>query len=446
MIGLAAALLIAGCTDDDIVTSEGHEASGDDLTGQPVLFTVGNLNQTNTTRATIPYMAEGGRFVCTMYYHPGKNDTEASDFDILHPDSSGTMSTAWLQVNNNVGNSVYRKNTFATPAAADLDDYNFDKTATNFYWQNRLTHAFLALTDYNKLTTIDGSTTDQGKLKMYPYHDKDMVSLPTTDATHADSVTYANTLADNRYVNTYDLTRTAAMDTIADQPDPILALTVMKPAGATQEANRVRLYFKHQFSLIQVNLKAADDHSATLTSGQIDGVELLGVTETGYVNCRLNQEGTVGPARYEAVDLESYTDEQIDANPYGTSFNMFDMVRPSKSTLLDVDENGIDDRYADGYLKSFNAIAYGFLRAIRISWHEKATTEGGEHIEHVATYEVPLTTGEPDNIPLQELQSGRKYIYNLELRRGTLAVIRTQIVDWKQDEVLVYGTDGTITN
>ncbi len=445
LIGLAAALLMAGCTDDDLAASNGQGGSGgitDGPAGTPVLFTVGNLNLSKTRADVIPYMAQGGRFVCTMYYHPGASDTDESNFDILHPDSSGTMTTAWLQVNNTVGNSVYRKNTFAMPT--NTDTYDFDRDATNFYWQNRLNHAFLALTDYNKLSTNDGSTTVQGKLKMYPHHDKDMVTLPASGATHEDSVTYANILADNRYVNTYDLIRTTSMDTIADQPDPILALTVMKPGGATQEANRVKLYFKHQFSQIQVNLKAADDQSASLTSSQIDKVELLGVTEKGYVNCRLNAAGTVGPARYEAVDLESYTDAQIDANPYGTSFEMFDMVRTSYA--VDEDQNGIDDRYADGYLKSFNAIAYGYLRAIRITWHEAATTVGGNHIEHIATYEVPLTTGAPDNIPLQELESGRKYIYNLELRRGTLAVIRTQIVDWEQDEKLVYGTDGTITN
>ncbi len=379
-------------------------------------------------------MAQDGRFVCTMYYHPGKDDTDASDFDIKHPtNDGGTMATAWLQVNNTVGNSVYRQNTFVTPT--NVDTYGFDMDATNFYWQNRLTHAFLALADYNKLSTNDGSTTDQGKLKLYPNYDKDMVTLPD-DPTEQDKATYANTAADNRYVNSFDLTK-GTKTAISDQPDPILALTIMKPAGATQEANRVRLYFKHQFSQIQVNLKAADDHSATLNSADITAVELLGVTEEGYVNCRLNAGGTVGPARYKAVDLDNYTDAELEDNPWGTSFSMFDMT-----TGTDTDENGVDDGYADGYLKSFNAIAYGYLWAIRVTWHEHAHTT----IIHKATYEVPVNTGDPDNIPLQQLQSGYKYIYNLELRRGTLAVIRTQIVDWDQDKELVYGTDGTITN
>jgi len=435
-----ATLLVTGCTADDVVTSQGHDGGIDDPTGTPVLFTVGNLNSVSTTRSTIPYMAQGGRFVCTMYYHSGKSDTDDSNFDIKHPDSTGTMTTAWLQVNNTVGNSVYRKMDFTTPT--NKDSYDFDMDATNFYWQNRLTHAFLAMADYNQLASNVGSiatgeSAEQGKLKLYPAHDKDMVTLPATDATHEDSVTYANTLADNRYTNTFDLTK-GSKTSISEQPDPILALTVMKPAGATQEANRVRLYFKHQFAQIQVNLKAADDHSATLSSDNIESVELLGVTEEGYVNSRLNAGGTVGPARYKAVDLDSYTDAQLEDNPWGTSFSMFDM-----KTDADEDGNGIDDGYADGYLKSFNAIAYGYLWAIRIKWHETS----GDQVVHEATFEVPLNTGEASgNIPLRELQSGMKYIYNLELRRGTLAVIRTQIVDWNQKEDLVYSTDGTIYN
>ncbi len=415
------------------------ESSVETSVGEPVLFTVGNLKQTPATKSNIPYMAQGGRFVCTMYYHSGKNDTDDSAFDIKHPtNNGGTMTTAWLQVNNTVGNSVYRKNTFATPTT--VDTYDFDMDATNFYWQNRLTHAFLALADYNQLSTNNGDTTSTkiGKLKLYPSYDKDMVTLPK-NATAADSTTYAHTAADNRYSNTYDLTK-GKKTSISEQPDPIRALTIMKPAGATQEANRVRLYFKHQFSLIQVNLKGADDNSANITTEQIEKVELLGVTEEAYVPCRLNAGGTVGPATYKAVDLDSYTDEQLENNPWGTSFDTFDMA-----TRVDADGDGLDDGYAIGFLKSFNAIAYGYLRAIRITWHEG--TSDPSPIKHVSTYEVPLTTGEAEgNIPLQELQSGYKYIYNLELRRGTLAVIRTQIVDWEQAEELVYGSDGTITN
>ena len=46
---------------------------------------------------------------------------------------------------------------------------------------------------------------------------------------------------------------------------------------------------------------------------------------------------------------------------------------------------------------------------------------------------------------LRNLHSGYKYIWNIELRRGTLAIVRTEIVDWIVPEGdLEYKTDGTI--
>lgn len=236
-------------------------------------------------------MAQEGRFVCTMYYHPKATDTDANDFDITDIADGGTMTTAWLRVNNNVGNSVYWNKEYNPVDASGLDEYGFDKSATMFYWQNRLTHAFLALADYNKLSTntapsaaelatIPSPTTAQGKLKMYPYWDKDFSALPTLEPgevhTPEQTVAFNNKLSNNRYANIYDLTRGEIweeqdvddgkggtvkknvltgynVNSIYQQPDPILALTIIKPAGATQEANRVRLYFKHQFSQIQVN-------------------------------------------------------------------------------------------------------------------------------------------------------------------------------------------------
>ena len=428
-------LALAGCT------AERTAEQGNDCVGQPVLFSAGSmaesrtkaddplgstspyyLGMTNTTG--VPYMPFGGRFVCTMYYHAAAGATDASPFDT---GDGGTATTAWLKVNNNVGNSLYWNKDFTAVDASGLDEYGFDKSATMFYWQNRLTHAFLALADYNKLTTNDGATTDQGKLKMYPNSD--------TQLTIGDALVS---------VNTYDLTRGELMNSMTAQPDPLLALTIMKPAGATQEANRVRLYFKHQFSQIQVNLKDADDNSAKLTSDQIESVQLLGISTEGYVCDRLNADGTVGVAGetafYKAVNLDSFTTEQLEANKWGTSFNMFDMAT---GALIDDDGDGNDDRYATGFLKSFNAIAFGYLSAIRIVWHEGTPSAPG--IVHTTTFEVPQKQNEND-VDLRTLQSGMKYIYDLELRRGTLAVIRTQIIDWDQHEDLVYGTDGTITN
>ena len=448
---------MAGCTADDI-TTEGHDGAADGPVGKPVLFSAGNLAEANTralgsvspyyhgmsNTSGVPYMAQNGRFVCTMYYHPKATDNDDSEFDINDATDGGTMTTVWLKVNNNVGNSVYWNKEYAD--AASLDEYGFDEDATKFYWQNRLTHAFLALADYNKLTANVGTTTntatDKGKLKMYPNWDKDFAALPTLAEgetyTEEQQAAFENKFLANRYANAYDLTRDN-VNTIYEQPDPILALTIMKPAGSTQEANRVRLYFKHQFSQIQVNIKGADDNSAEITTDQIEGVELLGVSTEGYVCNRLNADGTVGAASAKDVDLDEFTDAVLEDNKWGTSFQMFDMA---PLPLVDYDGDGNDDRYAIGYLKSFNAIAFGDLWAIRITWHEGDSNNPG--IKHVSTFEVPQENEEKVN--LRELASGMKYIYNLELRRGTLAVIRTEILPWDQDEELVYSTDGTIIN
>ena len=426
-------LALSGCTAERTVEQ------GSDCVGQPVLFSSGSMADVRTkaddplgstspyylgmtSTSGVPYMAQGGRFVCTMYYHAAATDTDASDFDIKDLSEGGTYTTAWLKVNNNLGNSVYWNKEFSDENITLVPGLGFDKDATCFYWQNRLTHAFLALADYNKLTSNDGATTAQGKLKLYPNSDTQLM-IGDVEVS----------------VNTYDLTR-GVKTSMAGQPDPLLALTVMKPAGATQEANRVRLYFKHQFSQIQVNLKGADDNSAELTSDQIESVQLLGISTEGYVCDRLNADGTVGvsgeTAFYKAVNLDAFTTEQLEANKWGTSFQMCYMA-------TGVVEDGHDTGYATGFLKSFNAIAFGYLSAIRIVWHEGTALEPG--IVHTTTFEVPQKQNE-DEVDLRTLQSGMKYIYDLELRRGTLAVIRTQILDWMQDEDLVYGTDGTITN
>lgn len=447
---IGAALLLAGCTGEDITTGGGQDTRGDDPTGMPVLFSVG-VDEKATTRAAVPYMEQTGRFVCTMYYHAKEDDTDESDFDIKDVDDGGTMGTSWLIVNNAVGNSVYRKPNFSDPTNdGDNPNLGFDFDANIFYWRNRKTHAFLALADYNKLKTNVGTTTnteaDRGKLKMYPNYDKDFnpVTLPD-EPTEEETAAYNTAkLANGRYANTYDLTK-GELTGISGQPDPILALTVMKPVGATREANRVSLYFKHQFSQIQVNLKDGIDNSANITADKIEKVELLGVSETGYVFTRLNANGTVGSGRKpdedildgsaiaEDVNYSQFTDEQLANNKWGTSFVMFDMTKG------DHDGDGLDDGYPLGYLKSFNAIAFGYLRAIRVTWHE--TSKGAaDNIEHVSTFEIEKNVG-ADHV---KLQSGVKYVYDLELRRGTLAVIRAQILNWSQKSELVYPTDGTI--
>ena len=341
---LLCSLLLAACT----AVPQPQEEPG------AVLFTAGSEDPA-MTKAGVPYMARDSRFVCAMYYHSAPSATvqNEGEFDL------GAVQTATFQVDNDLGNAV------GTPS---------------FYWHNRLTHAFVALADYNHLQQ-DPSWTD-----------------------------------------TYDLTR-GALTSMEGQPDPILALTLTKATGSTPEANRVRLYFRHQFSQIQVNLKGSEDNSASLTAGQIDKVELLGVSEKASVSTQLKDDGSLDAAKAQVVNLDAFSDAQLKENKWGTSFDMFTM-----------------DESATGYLKSFNAIAFGRLSAIRLTWHE----DGGSGVVHVSTFEVPETN--ESHVPLQVLKSGMRYVYDLEIRRGLLAVIRAEIKPWQQKESLVVGADGTITN
>lgn len=236
--------------------------------------------------------------------------------------------------------------------------------------------------------------------------------------------------------NVFDLTRKPVLDaqgditsygikSMSEQPDIIQALTEQAPLGATQEANRVNLYFKHQFSQVQVNLKTSADLSVVIRPEHIQKVELLGVTEKGYVFTELNKQGKVEPTNYEHVDVSKYTDEHLKKNPYGTAFEMFDMAGDDPNY-----------EYPTGSVKAYNAITFGQLQAIRVTW-----VEDGTGIVHESTYQV-------GNEELKNLKSGNKYVWNIELRRGTLAIVRTEIVDWivPTDGTLEYGTNGTISN
>ena len=329
----------------------------------PILFTVGS-EDVELTKAGVPYMPMNGHFVCTMYFHASAQATlqNEGEFDVADPSEGGTLTKSRLTVDNSLGNAVYAED------------------APAFYWNNRMTHAFVALADCNHLDT-------------YPYAEE-----------------------------VYDLTR-GARTSMSEQPDPILALTLARPAGSLPEANRVRLYFKHQFSQVQVNLKAGEDDSARLEPGQIDKVELLGVSEEACVPTALQPDGTLEAPSAKMVKLDEYSNEHLKENKWGTSLSLFEMETP-----------------AMGYLKSFHAIAFGMLWAIRITWHE----EEGDKVVHVSTFELPEKNESQVNI--RNLASGMRYIYDLEIRRGMLAVIRAEIKPWQQKEELVYGADGTITN
>lgn len=338
---LEIALLLTGCLGDDIAAGESRDDKGFNPVGMPVQFSVDLKSKAQTRTGEVPL----SRFVCTMYYHSKTSDTDASDYEL----TTSKIHTAWLEVSGGAGNVLYKNS-------------SFDAAGTSFYWQNRLKHAFIAIADNNHWETIQG---------IYP--------------------------SDNDYTNVYNLS-------IADQPDPILALVTEKPTAATAEENRVTLNFQHQFSQIQVNLKDAGN-STPITEGDISNVELLGVSQTGYVYTKLNANGTVDAPTASEVNIDNYTDEQLATNKWGTSFGMFVMTT------------------TEGYLKSFNAIAFGTLRAIRVTW------SGG-----TATLEVQQT-----------LASGKMYNYNLSIQRP-VAGSRSLLSGRSQTSELVLDGDVSITN
>ena len=380
------ALLMAGCSEAEI--DNGQQQKG----LMPVLFSAGNT-EASVTRATASYMPKNSRFVCSMFFHAGANDTNESKFypEDGTPTSDVNMTTAWLKINNATGNAVYWNKSFG--AAEKTDVYGFDEAAKCFYWQNRLNHIFLAVADYNKLSSDDGNT---GSLKLFP---DIQTKKPTKDGAEG-------------YMLEYNITTGGDMSA---QPDPIQAVVTMKPEGATPEANRVKLFFKHQFSQVQVNIKSSQDESAIVDESLIESVELLGVAETGYVAYCINPDGTVQPTTSAPIDIDNskYAATKAD-NPYGSSFKMF--TRSAVPT---------------GYLKSFECIAFGTLQGIRITWKE---SNDANAVKHVTTYK---------GVTNKILESGMKYVYNMELRRSVIAKVTAEVTAWTMDQT-EYNADGTI--
>ena len=377
---IAFALLMASCSETEI------EESQDPVRSMPVLFSAGNTEAT-VTRATASYMPKNSHFVCSMFFHAGVNDTIGSEFSA--PVADVNMTTAWLKISNSTGNAVYWNKEYSEVVKDSLDVYGFDVNSKCFYWQNRLNHIFLALTDNHDL---DGSISN-GSLKIYP---------DVTDKYK------------DKYMLAYDLTR-GGKKSMSEQPDPILALETARPSGGTPEANRVKLFFKHQFAQIQVNLKSSLDTSAVIDSAWIERVELLGVAETGYVPYCILSDGTLPAATSLPINVDDKKYQTtIKDNPYGSSFNMFQRSTP-----------------VGGYLKSFECIAFGTLQGIRITWRE---SDNENAVKHVATYK---------GVKNLALKSGTKYIYNMELRRSLIAEVTAKIKPWEMDTA-DYSADGTI--
>ncbi|MCQ2221266.1 MAG: fimbrillin family protein [Prevotella sp.] len=316
-----------------------------------------------------------------------------------------------------------------------------DKNEVLRFLKNKDTGKYICAAEAKKdadgkyLDEHDAITTDKDKY-VYTYYVTDEDGNLRYDESNPRYTFYYKEYAEKETVKetfeypalAFDLTR-GEKTSMSQQPDIAQALTIQAPTGASQESNRVNLYFKHQFSQLQVNVKNAADNSVTINRNDIVKVELLGVTEKGYVFTELDEDGKVKATTYEDIDFSKFTEEQLKNNQFGTSLQMFEL--PEAET-------------ASGYLKSFNGIAFGQLQAIRITWRE---TDHPDYV-HAATYRVPDKDPIKPDVNLRDLKSGMRYVWNIEIRRGTLAIIRTEIVDWVLPEEAEYNgsADGTIQN
>ena len=274
------AVLLGACSEAELPSGSKPTEGG----LMPVLFSAGNVDAA-VTRATVSYLKKDSKFVCSMFFHAGAQD---KDGDAYYSDENPLVADV---------NMV----TISQQISDDNGTATSDKT---LYWQNRNTHVFLALADNNHL----GSS---------------------------DTITYGA-------VKAFDLTR-GDKTSMTQQPDPILAYVKDKPSGATPEANRVTLMFKHQLAQVQVNIKNSEEGSVNIDESAIDSVELIGVSKTASVPFSIQPDGTVDPvtAPQESSDY---------------AFSMFARTSPSA-----------------GYLKTFEGIAFGTMQGIRVTWHEADT-------------------------------------------------------------------------
>ena len=379
-------MMFACCAGDDGLEGKAEALPG----GLPVLFSSGAGDASVSTRATVPYMENDGRFVCRMYYQGNVGSEYFTNY-----------TEAWLKVDNNYGNSVYRKKDFSEPTTDDnIDGFGFDRESQIFYWQNRKQHIFIAIADYNKLKTNDG--TDNGTLNFK--NSEEIEGKPMV----------------------FDLRRKNGMNSISDQQDIIMAHTEMSPDKATPEGNRVKLLFGHCFAKVQVNLKPLADGGLgnDLIYDRIDKVELLGVADYAYLyNIDVtSSQYNINNVKTEAkkVVANDYLNVNISDNPYYTCIETFKAPK---------------DAVTPGYVSTHEVITFGQVVAIRVTWHE-TDDKGNTTVTHVVTKKV-----EKDEERL--LPSGQLHIYNLEMRRGTLAIINAEILPWTDGET--YTTDGKIT-
>ena len=149
-------------------------------------------------------------------------------------------------------------------------------------------------------------------------------------------------------------------------------------------------------------------------------MELLGVADYAYLYNIDVTSSQYNKTEAKKVVANDYLDVDISANPYYTCIETF---------------KAPEDAVTPGYVSTHEVITFGQVVAIRVTWHE-TDDKGKTTVTHVVTKKV-----EKDEERL--LPSGQLHIYNLEMRRGTLAIINAEILPWTDGET--YTTDGKIT-
>lgn len=423
-----------------------------DSTHMPVLFSTSGEVIGQTRAGQIKLMPNNIRFSAMMF----SKESRRSDYRYSQPSYANLVVEA-----TNEGNCLYTKGDFILPSDEknangeylNRDNYRNDKNADVFYWANRLNHAFIGyIDDYNKALTGANLVTSLDNQNNNTYIPTDLrnwdFSAPKTQPAgkHFIFTQEEDNAPAYRWQQYEEFSlenpTTNSWTKIEDMPDPLIAVTEVAPEGGTAEANRVHLVFRHQLAQVQVNLKGSDYGGGDIQPDYIQGVALWGVAEKvqvfpypeyGYEDADGASTGegitmimqgadksVLRKAQAEPIKLnDTKYDNTIGKNPYGSSFSMFNMQSPSS-----------------GYLKSYEAIAYGTIEAIRIVWEEHIAGSDTT-IPHEITYKVT-------NSEMKQLESGKRYIFNFELRRGTLAVIKAEIVDWIPYEEDGYVAPGTI--
>lgn len=457
-----ASILMAGCT-DDIVDNGGGVDVPEAGQKEKVLIAVGNEKPANTRAGNISYMPNHVRFTATMLTKASAEE----DYMYQKPFYANMLVDTY-----GAGNSLYYQSSYVAPATDKQDNYHNDDDASIFYWQNRLSHGFIGyIDDYNKALPwakhqagdADYSTaTEYFPQTLSTWNNAAPATAVGKEDESVQNFLYTmkkdGTILSWQQYEKFDLRNAQAITSMSMQKDPLIAYEEKIPESSSPEKNRVYLTFRHQLAQVQVNLKGSEE-SANITASQIDSVALLGVSLEAYVFPYPAYGFTETPTSTPALDAEGnpildangdptfevdkswglirqgeskkellrqayavpLTLEQQNANPpAGSQFDMFTMAEGTQAT---------------GYLKGFEAIAFGNLKYLRIVWHEN-DLNGDPDIYHIVQF--PITN---DNF--KKLDSGKRYIINLELRLGSIAVVKTEIVDWIPYET-VYETNGTV--